>query len=202
MWRPRTTSPGLQRATRACRVLGVSNVTTGVQLFALNTSRPTFSDVMNRRAAALALDRTALSGVLGWQAHDQFISPLLPGYANSDVYPLNGNPAAAASILAAATPAVTLCHPGGATGSGRGGRGDTARGGGVPGNANWSGADATGRLSVHLEPGQLRHGALRVGARLPGPVADPAGAVLRRQFLELLRSSTTLRTTPGSTPQP
>lgn len=94
----------------------LSNVTTGVQLFALNTSRPTFGVVTNRRAAAYALNRTALSGVLGWQATDQFISPLLPGWADSDVYPLAGNPATAASILDGATPAVTLCHPGGARG--------------------------------------------------------------------------------------
>ena len=96
----------------------LSNVTTGVQLFALNTSpsRATFGGVTNRRAAAYALNRTALSGVLGWQATDQFISPLLPGWADSNVYPLSGNTATAASILDGATPAVTLCHPGGARG--------------------------------------------------------------------------------------
>ena len=88
----------------------VPTITTSVQMMALNTSRPTFASTTNRRAASYAVNRIALSGVLGWQPTDQFVSPLLPGYENSDVYPLAGNSATASSILAGETPSVTLCH--------------------------------------------------------------------------------------------
>jgi ABC-type transport system substrate-binding protein len=103
-----------QSYTPPANVQFVATTTIGVQLLALNTSKPPFDDILVRRAAAYALDRTALSGLLGWQPTDQFMSPLLPGYADSDVYPLAGNPTTATSILAGATPSVTLCHPGGA----------------------------------------------------------------------------------------
>jgi ABC-type oligopeptide transport system substrate-binding subunit len=95
----------------------IPNITTGIHYFALNTSRAPFNDVMKRRAAAYALDRTALSATLGWQATDEFISPLLPGFADSDVYPLGGNSSTASSILAGDTPQVTLCHPTGPRGA-------------------------------------------------------------------------------------
>jgi ABC-type oligopeptide transport system substrate-binding subunit len=88
----------------------VPTITTTIQLAALNTSRPTFGSVTNRRAASYALNRVALSGVLGWQPTDQFVSPLVPGFEDADVYPLAGNPATAVSLLGGATPTVTFCH--------------------------------------------------------------------------------------------
>ena len=93
----------------------VPNITTGVQLMALNTSKAPFSSEAARQAAAHALNRTALSAVpgAGWQPTDQFVSPLLPGYADANVYSLTANPGAASSLLAGATPSVTLCHPSG-----------------------------------------------------------------------------------------
>ena len=93
----------------------VPNITTGVQIMAANTSKAPFNAENVRQAAAHALDRTALSNVAGagWQPTDQFVSPLLPGYADANVYSLTGNPAQATTLLAGATPAVTLCHPSG-----------------------------------------------------------------------------------------
>jgi hypothetical protein len=57
----------------------------------------------------------ALSAVpgAGWQPTDQFVSPLLPGHEDSDVYSLTGDPGAASALLGGATPSVTLCHPSG-----------------------------------------------------------------------------------------
>jgi ABC-type oligopeptide transport system substrate-binding subunit len=88
----------------------VPTITTTIQLMALNTSRPTFSSVTTRRAASFAVDRVALSGVLGWQPTDQFVSPLLDGYEEANVFPLTGNQATATALLAGATPTVTFCH--------------------------------------------------------------------------------------------
>lgn len=86
--------------------------TTGIQHMALNTSRAPFDAQNVRRAAAYAIDRMALSAVLGWQPTDQFVSPLLPGYQDANVYPLdNSGSGTAVGLLAGATPAVTLCHP-------------------------------------------------------------------------------------------
>lgn len=90
----------------------VPTITTGIQLLALNTSRAPFNALNVRQGAAYALDRTALSAVLGWQATDQFVSPLLPGRQDANVYPLDASGASTAStLLGGATPSVTLCHP-------------------------------------------------------------------------------------------
>jgi peptide/nickel transport system substrate-binding protein len=93
----------------------VPNVTTGIQVMALNTSKAPFDTERMRQAAAHAVDRTALSATAGagWQPTDQFVSPLLPGHADANVYSLSANPAAATSLLNGATPSVTLCHPSG-----------------------------------------------------------------------------------------
>ncbi len=93
----------------------VPNITTGIQVMAANTSKAPFSSGNVRQAAAHALDRTALSAVpgAGWQPTDQFISPLLPGHADANVYSLTANPGAATALLGGATPSVTLCHPAG-----------------------------------------------------------------------------------------
>ena len=90
----------------------VPTITTGIQILALNTSKAPFDALNVRQAAAYAVDRTALSAIAGWQATDQFVSPLLPGQQDADVYPLDGSGASTAqSLLGGATPSVTLCHP-------------------------------------------------------------------------------------------
>jgi ABC-type oligopeptide transport system substrate-binding subunit len=94
----------------------VAAPTTQVQYLALNTSRVPFNVVEVRRAAAFALDRNALSSVLGWVPTDQFVSPLLPGYQDSDVYPLGGNQQTAQQLLNGAHPSVVLCHQSNAIG--------------------------------------------------------------------------------------
>jgi ABC-type transport system substrate-binding protein len=93
----------------------VPTITTGVQLMALNTSRPTFGAENVRQAAAHAVDRTALSAVpgAGYQPTDQFVSPLLPGHEDANVYSLTGDAGAATALLGGATPSVVLCHPSG-----------------------------------------------------------------------------------------
>jgi peptide/nickel transport system substrate-binding protein len=91
------------------------NITTGIHVLALNTSKAPFSSEAIRQAVAHAVDRTALSSVpgAGWQPTDQFISPLLPGYADATVYSLSADTAAATALLNGAQPTVTLCHPSG-----------------------------------------------------------------------------------------
>ena len=84
----------------------VPTITTGIQILALNTSRAPFDALNVRQAAAYAVDRTALSAVLGWQATDQFVSPLLPGYQDADVYPLDGSGASTAAQPARRSDAV------------------------------------------------------------------------------------------------
>jgi peptide/nickel transport system substrate-binding protein len=85
-------------------------ITSSVQIMALNTSRAPFDSMQMRRAASDAVNRIALSAVLGWQPTDQFVSPLLEGFEDVDAWPLAGNPAGAIANLAGATPAVTFCH--------------------------------------------------------------------------------------------
>lgn len=56
---------------------------------AFNSSRHPFSDPDVRRAAALALDREALAEVWGALPTDQFLAPVLPGFHDRKLYPLN-----------------------------------------------------------------------------------------------------------------
>ena len=61
--------------------------------FALNTSRPPFSDEKMRQAVSYAVDRTALarqSGAFGGKLTDQILPPGMPGYRDADVYPVDG----------------------------------------------------------------------------------------------------------------
>jgi ABC-type oligopeptide transport system substrate-binding subunit len=61
-------------------------------MFALNTSRPLFRDNLPlRRAVNFAVDRRALlreRGTLGGFVTDQYLPPVLPGYRDVRVYPL------------------------------------------------------------------------------------------------------------------
>ncbi len=93
-----------------------STAATGVEMLFLNTTRAPFSSETARRAVAYAIDRNALavtdSYVPPLAATDTFLSPLMPGAVDHDVYPLDGSgQATAVSLLGGTTPAVALCYP-------------------------------------------------------------------------------------------
>ena len=77
----------------------VPTITTGIQILALNTSPRSVQCAQHAPGGRLRGDRTALSAVLGSQATDQFVSPLLPGYQDATVYPLDGSGASTALSL-------------------------------------------------------------------------------------------------------
>jgi ABC-type oligopeptide transport system substrate-binding subunit len=58
------------------------------RFIAFNGSRGIFADARVRRAAALALDRSALAAAWGALPTDQLLSPALPHYQNRELYPL------------------------------------------------------------------------------------------------------------------
>jgi len=65
-----------------------------LRMFAFNTSRPLFrNNPALRRAVNFALDRQALQAILGGplagRLTDQYIPPLVPGFRDGDVYPLD-----------------------------------------------------------------------------------------------------------------
>jgi peptide/nickel transport system substrate-binding protein len=78
------------------------NPLVGTGYIALNTSRPTFSNVKARQAANYAADRPALlrtRGKFGGKRTDQILAPQLPGFKAASLYPLTGaQPAKAKSI--------------------------------------------------------------------------------------------------------
>lgn len=61
----------------------------GYQIF--NASRPPFSDPDIRRAAALALDRDSIAALWGHAPTDQLLPPVVPGFVDREVYPLDGS---------------------------------------------------------------------------------------------------------------
>ena len=66
-----------------------------LRMLALNSSRPLFkNNPALRRAVNLALDRKALQdiggGMLAGRLTDQYIPPLVPGFEDAIVYPLEG----------------------------------------------------------------------------------------------------------------
>ena len=75
-----------------------------VGYLALNTQRPLFRDNPQlRRAINFALDRPALArafGIRGARPADQYLPPGFPGYADADLYPLDGPDLATARRLA------------------------------------------------------------------------------------------------------
>jgi ABC-type transport system substrate-binding protein len=88
--------------------------TTGIEMLFLNTTRPTFSSETMRRAVAYAVNRTAVSATYSpaLQPTDTFLSPLVSGAVDHDVYPLDGSGAATAvGLLGGATPSISLCYP-------------------------------------------------------------------------------------------
>jgi peptide/nickel transport system substrate-binding protein len=74
----------------------------GTGYIALNTSRPTFSNVKARQAANYAIDRPAMlrtRGKFGGKRTDQILPPQLPGFQPTQIYPLTGaQPAKAKSM--------------------------------------------------------------------------------------------------------
>ena len=65
-----------------------------LRMFAFNTSRPLFRNNPGlRKAVNFALDRKALQAILGGplagRLTDQYIPPLVPGFRDGDVYPLD-----------------------------------------------------------------------------------------------------------------
>jgi DNA-binding SARP family transcriptional activator/ABC-type oligopeptide transport system substrate-binding subunit len=66
---------------------------------AFNASRALFADPRVRRAAALALDRSALAAAWGEVPTDQILSPALPPYRGRDLYPLRPSVAKARALM-------------------------------------------------------------------------------------------------------
>jgi ABC-type oligopeptide transport system substrate-binding subunit len=66
---------------------------------ALNVGRGLFADPTVRRAAALALDRTALAAVWGEDPTDQFLPPIFPGARDRELFPLEGSLDEARALL-------------------------------------------------------------------------------------------------------
>ena len=58
---------------------------------AFNTTSRPFSDPDVRRAAALAIDRERLAELSGHVPTDQLLPPVMPGFENLEVYPLDGS---------------------------------------------------------------------------------------------------------------
>jgi peptide/nickel transport system substrate-binding protein len=76
-----------------------------LRMFAFNTSRPLFRNNPGlRKAVNFALDRQALQAILGGplagRLTDQYIPPLVPGFRDGDVYPLDHADPAQARELA------------------------------------------------------------------------------------------------------
>jgi ABC-type oligopeptide transport system substrate-binding subunit len=83
---------------------------------AFNASRGIFADPEVRRAAALALDRSALAAVWREVPTDQILSTALPGYRERNLFPLESSLARARNVLHGRTgravmPVVSGCEP-------------------------------------------------------------------------------------------
>jgi ABC-type oligopeptide transport system substrate-binding subunit len=90
-------------------------VNPGVNVFylALNTSRPAFSAVSNRKAANHAIDRPALvrvGGLLAGKRTDQILPPSMRGFREAALYPIKGADPNRAKSLVQGAPSVTLLH--------------------------------------------------------------------------------------------
>jgi DNA-binding SARP family transcriptional activator/ABC-type oligopeptide transport system substrate-binding subunit len=73
------------------------------RFIAFNTSRGVFADPQVRRAAALALDRSALAATWSELPTDQLLSPGLPGFRDRDAYPLHASVAKARTMAGGQT---------------------------------------------------------------------------------------------------
>jgi ABC-type oligopeptide transport system substrate-binding subunit len=69
------------------------------RFIAFNGNRGIFADARVRRAAALAIDRSALAAAWGALPTDQLLSPALPQYRNRELYPLSASVARARALI-------------------------------------------------------------------------------------------------------
>jgi peptide/nickel transport system substrate-binding protein len=87
-----------------------------LDLFALNTHRPLFSDVRMRRAVNYAIDRAALArlggadGTLPDHPTDHYLPPGIPGYTDLRSYPLTPDLAASRKLAAGHAPATAVLY--------------------------------------------------------------------------------------------
>ena len=90
------------------------NPTLGVTYLALNTARPFFGDVRNRKAVNWAIDRPALlrvGGKLAGTRTDQIIPPSVPGFRQARLYAIKGaNPAMAKKVAPGIGGTIRLLH--------------------------------------------------------------------------------------------
>ena len=84
----------------------------GVFHLHLGTTTTPFDSLTVRQAAALAVDRTAVSAVRGWLPTDQMLAPTMPGYVEAALYPLTAQTQAARDLLGGLTPSFRLCFLG------------------------------------------------------------------------------------------
>jgi ABC-type oligopeptide transport system substrate-binding subunit len=69
------------------------------RFIAFNGSRGIFTDARVRRAAALAIDRSALAAAWGALPTDQLLSPALPQYQDRELYPRSASVARARTLI-------------------------------------------------------------------------------------------------------
>lgn len=69
------------------------------RVIAFNGSRGVFADAHVRRAAALAIHRSALAAAWGALPTDQLLSPALPKYEDRELYPLSASIARARAVI-------------------------------------------------------------------------------------------------------
>lgn len=89
-----------------------------IQYLALNTSRPFFRNRAARLAVAWAIDRTAITRVLGADGgapNDQILPPGIPGYRELTIFPNTANIEKAKRLLDGRTGKVVLYTPNDAT---------------------------------------------------------------------------------------
>jgi hypothetical protein len=79
-----------------------------------NTPRPFFSNRANRQAVAYAIDRTAITrvvGAYGGKPNDPILPPGIPGYRDVTIFPYTPNVEKAKQLLAGRTGKVVLYTP-------------------------------------------------------------------------------------------
>jgi DNA-binding SARP family transcriptional activator/ABC-type transport system substrate-binding protein len=81
------------------------------RFIALDSSRGVFADPDVRRAAALALDRTALAATWGALPTDQLLSAALPAFRDRRLYPLHASLAKARALAGGPTGRATMAIP-------------------------------------------------------------------------------------------
>ena len=103
-----TYGPGSQAASHGRQQYFV-NAIPNFDYIALNSRRPLFGDVRLRQAVNFAVDRVALSraGAVGTNApvgnperpNDLYLPPSVPGYSETHVYPMTGDPQKARRLV-------------------------------------------------------------------------------------------------------